>query len=217
MVLEAQELYRFFHSGDEEIKALRGVNVAFKAGELVSLMGPSGSGKSTLLHCLAGLDEPDGGMVKVFNEPMTRRPERQRADLRARYLGLMLQKNNVFDHLTVLQNIRFAQSKRSRAEIDLDEDIAERVGLAQRNHFLPPQLSGGERARAALAMAIAADPEIFLLDEPTGQVDMDTEKHLTWMFKRLCESGRCVIVATHNPSLAAACDRVITMRDGKVS
>ncbi|MBB4245634.1 MULTISPECIES: ATP-binding cassette domain-containing protein, partial [Rhizobium] len=100
-VLEAAELYRFYHAGDDEVVALRGVALALDAGEFTALRGPSGSGKSTLLACLAGLDEPDGGVVSVLGERMTRRPEPERARLRARHFGMLMQSGNLFDHLTV--------------------------------------------------------------------------------------------------------------------
>src|SRR4051794_23030214 len=103
--LVAHELYRFYHVGDDEMAALRGVDLELARGELVALMGPSGSGKSTLLACLAGLDEPDGGHVEVMGQRLSRRPEAVRAQLRARHLGVMMQSGNLFDHLTVAANI----------------------------------------------------------------------------------------------------------------
>src|SRR5690349_11129900 len=105
-VLETTELYRFFHAGDEEVVALRGVTIKLEAGAFTALQGPSGSGKSTLIACLAGIDEPDGGMVSVLGERLTRRPEPERSGLRARYFGVLMQSGNLFEHLTVANNIR---------------------------------------------------------------------------------------------------------------
>ena len=113
-VLDAHDLYRFFHAGDDETLALRGVSLAVKAGELVAVTGPSGSGKSTLPACLAGLDDPDGGMVYIAGEPLSRRPEPERAAMRARSIGMLFQSNNLFDHLTVRRNIELARDLRDR-------------------------------------------------------------------------------------------------------
>lgn len=215
-VLEAQELYRFFHSGEEEVKALRGVSLSLERGELVALMGPSGSGKSTLLHCLAGLDEPDGGYVWVQSHAMSRQPEVVRAQLRASQIGLMLQKNNLFEHLSVAENLGFVQKSTGNG-LPAPHDILEKLGIVARMSFLPQELSGGERARAALAMALASDPEVLLLDEPTAEVDRSTEDQMIAMLRYLCASGKSIIAATHNPALVNAADRILRLRDGKMT
>ncbi len=157
-LLEARELYRFYHAGDDETFALRGVSVTVRRGQLVAVVGPSGSGKSTLLSCLAGLDEPDGGHVAVAGRRMTRRAENVRAALRARWIGILLQSGNLLEHLTVAQNVRMAQRMGPRERRPDPEDLLERVGLAQRSGARPSTLSGGEAARAGLAIALANDP-----------------------------------------------------------
>ena len=117
-VLSAKNLYRFFHAGNEETQALRGVSLEVSPGDVVAISGPSGSGKSTLLACLAGLDEPDGGMVWVAGEPLSRRPEQDRAALRARSIGMLFQSNNLLDHFSVKGNIEFAQRLLGRPNRD---------------------------------------------------------------------------------------------------
>ena len=217
LALEARELYRFFHSGEEEVKALRGVDFSLAEGEMVALVGPSGSGKSTLLMCLSGLDEPDGGKVSIMSEPMSRKPEAAKARLRAKYLGLMQQKNNLFSHLTVAENMAFAQGIAGQQDTGKATNILNRFGIGERSNSLPGQLSGGEKARASLAAALAATPRILLLDEPTGEVDAQSENAILAYLADFCKEGGAVVTATHNETIARAASRVCIMRDGKLS
>lgn len=217
LALEARELYRFFHSGEEEVKALRGVDFSLAEGEMVALVGPSGSGKSTLLMCLSGLDEPDGGKVSIMSEPMSRKPEAAKARLRAKYLGLMQQKNNLFSHLTVAENMAFAQGIAGQQDTGKATNILNRFGIGERSDSLPGQLSGGEKARASLAAALAATPRILLLDEPTGEVDAQSENAILAYLADFCKEGGAVVTATHNETIARAASRVCIMRDGKLS
>ncbi len=215
-VLEAEELYRFYHSGDEEVKALRGVHLALGEGEMVALVGPSGSGKSTLLHCLAGLDEPDGGTVRVMDHVMSRRSEAEKLRLRSRYMGIMRQKDNLFAHLTVAENVALVQSLSKPNDAGMTEAIYARIGIAGRKSSLPSQLSGGERARAGLAVAMACQPSILLLDEPTGEVDAETETAILGLLTEYRRDGGAVIVATHNPAVARLATQTLSMKDGKI-
>jgi ABC transporter len=142
-VLEADDLFRFFHPGDAEVRALRGASLSLERGETIALVGPSGSGKSTLLACLAGLDEPDGGMVRIDGAPMSRRPESERARLRGASIGFLAQANNLFEHLSVAENIWLQMELRGAAREDV-RGLLGRVGLAERGHALPATLSGGK-------------------------------------------------------------------------
>jgi putative ABC transport system ATP-binding protein len=214
-LLEARELYRFYHSGDEEVKALRGVDVRIEPGEMVAFIGPSGSGKSTLLMCLAGLDEPDGGEVFVVGERMTRREEKFKTALRSRTMGIMLQTNNLFAHLNVTQNVNLSQTVFGDSDKDWAKAIVERLGIAARANALPAELSGGERARAALAVALARKPKILVLDEPTGEVDASAEAVILDVLHEHCTKGGAVVVATHNEALAKKASRVLPIKDGK--
>ena len=215
--LEANELYRFFHAGDEEVKALRGVDLVLNAGEMVALVGPSGSGKSTLLMCLAGLDEPDGGSVVVCNETMTRRSEIEKTRLRSKYIGVMLQKENLFAHLTVLENVHAAQAVNDTIDQSYAESILERIGMKGRSASLPAQLSGGERARAGLAVALSRKPAVLLLDEPTGEVDAETENDILKILHECRVGGTTIIIATHNTAVARSAGRTLTMKDGRLA
>lgn len=215
-VLEASELYRFYHAGDDEVVALRGVALTLDAGEFTALSGPSGSGKSTLLACLAGLDEPDGGVVSVLGERMTRRPEPERARLRARHFGMLMQSGNLFEHLTVRANIGLQMEISGDGRPGEIDDLVGGLGLDGLADVLPAHLSGGEAARAGLAVALAAKPQILLCDEPTAEVDAATEQLVINRLIENCRSGAAVLVVTHSAALAARADRIINIRDGGI-
>jgi putative ABC transport system ATP-binding protein len=215
--LQAASLYRFFHAGDEETLALQGVSVTVKPGELVAVTGPSGSGKSTLLACLAGLDEPDGGVVHVDGERLSRRTEEERARLRASHIGMLFQHSNLVGHLSVSDNVTLAQRLAGgRADGGRRRDVLDRCGLASRAHARPSQLSGGELARAGIAVALANAPAIILADEPTGELDEATAERILGLLRERAAAGAAVLVATHSPQVAAACDRTIRLRDGRL-
>ena len=169
-VLEAVDLYRFFHVGDEEIRALRGLSLALDRGEFVAVMGPSGSGKSTLLNILAGLDEPDGGHVTIDGARLSRRPDDEKARLRARHIGILMQTGNLFDHLTVAENIQLRRDIAGHPTIGDVRELADGLGIGARLDAMPSHLSGGEAARAGLAVALSSAPLILSLihiSEPT--------------------------------------------------
>jgi putative ABC transport system ATP-binding protein len=217
--LDARRLHRFFHTGDEEVFALADVSLTVASGEWVTISGPSGSGKSTLLACLAGLDEPDGGVVHVAGHRITGRPEPDRALLRARHLGMLYQYGNLFDHLTVAGNIRFVQQlARVAGALPSVPRLLADVGLPQRTAGAhPAELSGGEAARAGLAVALACGPAVLIADEPTGELDGATERLILQLLTARAAAGNAVLVASHSPALARAADRVVTLRDGQVA
>ena len=215
-IIEAEELYRFYHVGEGEIRALRGVSLRVESGEIVAIVGPSGSGKSTLLACLTGLDEPDGGRVMLGGHRLTRRPESERAALRAQNIGIFLQTGNLFDHLSVEENLRLAQrlgGKYDEARVDM---LISQFGLGRRRSARPIHISGGEAARAGLAVALVKEPVLVVADEPTGEVDAVTEKVLIEALLTYREQGGTLIIATHSEALAAHADRIIHLLDGKV-
>jgi putative ABC transport system ATP-binding protein len=216
--LEARNLYRFFRAGEEETLALRGVSLTVDPGTIVAVLGPSGSGKSTLLGCLAGLDEPAGGTVFVRGERVSHRPETERTKIRARRIGVLLQSGNLIQHLDLRGNVRVAQlaagapAPRRRTDV-----LLERVGLAARHHAYPTELSGGELARAGLAVALANDPDVVLADEPTGELDGDTEQLVIQLLAEHAGRGAGLVVVTHSVEVARMADRVLTLTDGQLS
>jgi putative ABC transport system ATP-binding protein len=217
-VLEANDLYRFYHVGDDETFALRGVSLTVTAGEILAVVGPSGSGKSTLLACLAGLDEPDGGSVSVAGARITRRPEARRAELRARWIGVLQQSGNLLDHLSVANNVAAARAlmrKTDRPQASIASLLAD-VGLAERAHARPTTLSGGEAARAGLAVALANDPPLLLADEPTGEVDEANEQLILDLLRRRAAAGQAVVIVTHSTHAATEADRVVHLDDGRI-
>lgn len=211
--LEAVDLYRFYHAGDDETLALRGVSLAVMPGELVAVVGPSGSGKSTLLACLAGLDDPDGGVVRVRGERMSRRSEASRATLRAANIGLLLQSGNLIEHLSVLENVELAGSLSHGKGLPARQLLAE-VGLANKASARPSRLSGGEAARAGLAVALAGSPAVLLADEPTGEVDAENEHAIVKFLLGEAARGTAIVVMTHSARFASAATRVLQMSDG---
>lgn len=215
-VLEAFDLYRFYHIGDEETLALRGVSLHVEAGEIVVVMGPSGSGKSTLLSCLVGLDEPDGGRVELMGKRISRRPEAERAALRAADIGILLQSRNLFDQLSVKENMRLQMRLAHRQNERRLNTLIDVVGLRDRHRARPSQLSGGEAARAALAVALSTNPRVLVADEPTGEVDSETEKDILRLLETHREEGGATLIATHSAALAQHADRVIHIFDGRI-
>ena len=214
--IEAFELYRFFHAGDSETLALRGVSLRVEDGEMVALLGASGSGKSTLLNCLAGLDEPDGGHVDLLGERLTRRPEAQRARRRATSIGIVMQAYNLIPALSVTDNIVLALQLGGKTDRARAGRLLEQLGLAGHASAPTAQLSGGEVARAGLAVALAAAPKVLLADEPTGEVDAVTEALVLAVFDEQRAAGTAILIATHSEALAAHADRVVRMRDGRI-
>jgi putative ABC transport system ATP-binding protein len=215
-VLRARELYRFYRVGDEETLALRGVSLAVPSGKLLTVAGPSGSGKSTLLACLAGLDEPDGGSVYIGETRISHRPEHERSALRARHIGTLFQNANLLEHLTIRRNLDLVQriaGARDRARADA---LLDAVGLTRRGGARPSELSGGEAVRAGLAVALANDPAVLVADEPTGELDGQTEAEVLKLIRDQANRGAAVVVASHSAVVAAMADQVVRLKDGQV-
>ena len=216
-VLEAHSLYRFFHAGEDETLALQGVSLALEPGDLVAVTGPSGSGKSTLLACLAGLDEPDGGSVIVDGRRLSRRPEEERARIRGARIGMLFQQANLVGHLSVADNLALAQRiGDGTAGAEWLGQVLERCGIDHRASARPSQLSGGELARAGLAVALANDPAVILADEPTGELDSLTADRILSLLRDRADAGSAVLIVTHSSEVAATADREIRLLDGRI-
>jgi putative ABC transport system ATP-binding protein len=213
--VEARSLYRFYRAGDEETLALQGVSLTVQSGEFVAVAGPSGSGKSTLLACLAGMDNPDGGSVRIAGERISHRPEPEQARIRGCHIGMLFQDSNLFDHLTVAENVAIVRALLGRTHIE-SFDVLGQLDLSDRASAYPGQLSGGELARAGLAVALANAPTALLADEPTGELDTVTEALVLGLLSEAAARGTAIVVASHSPAIAAAAARVVRLDDGRV-
>jgi putative ABC transport system ATP-binding protein len=201
------------------VRALRGVDLNIAAGEFVAIMGPSGCGKSTLLNLIAGLDIADEGEITIADEKVTGRNEDELARMRRRHIGIVFQFFNLLEGMTVLENVVLpaviAGTKRRAAETRA-RDMLDLLGLSDKARELPGVLSGGQRQRLAIARALANEPTLLLADEPTGALDSAGGLEVLELFKRLHADGQTILMVTHNDEVAAAGDRIVRMRDGRI-
>jgi ABC-type lipoprotein export system ATPase subunit len=213
--LVANDLRRSFRIGSRRIEVLRGISLSVAHGEAVFLCGASGAGKTTLLYTLAGLERPESGAVEFEGRRLYTGSASSQAELRNKKMGFVFQGYFLLPELTALENVMLpgmisGKRKRAVAEASLSD-----VGLAERLHHLPAELSGGEQQRVAIARAIINEPKIILADEPTGNLDTKNSEIVLSMLRRLNqELGQTIVMITHNPEAAAYSHRVVHMRDG---
>ena len=206
-------------SRTEKLQVLRGINVEFKRGEFVAVLGESGCGKSTFMNILGGLDQNYTGSIVLDGEFLKDYSEKKLDDYRKSRVGLVFQNYNLISHMTVKENIEVAMTmsniggdeRRARTQ-----EVLAQVGLTEYADKLPNRLSGGQRQRVAIARALANAPEILLADEPTGALDKDSAEQVIQILKHIAESGKLVIVVTHSQKVAAACSRILTIDDGVI-
>jgi ABC-type lipoprotein export system ATPase subunit len=220
LVMEARGLYHIYREADVETIALRGAALVLEPATWTSIMGPSGSGKSTLVYVLAGLVEPTGGSVVVEGRDITRLPPTDRARWRRKRVGVVLQRDNLHPLLDVGDNIELPLRLEGRPRPQIRSRVAElldEVGLVERRRHRGGQLSGGEAQRAAIAVALAPEPQVLLADEPTGELDEATASGVLDLLGDLrTREGASLLTVTHNPQVAERADRRLTMRDGEI-
>ncbi|GEM_PF-321124 len=213
--LELDDLFKIYREREIETVALRGASLTVSPGEFVAIVGPSGSGKSTLLGIIAGLTAPSAGKVFIEGRNIAALSEDERAELRRRRIGIVLQSNNLIPFLSARENVELAMAESGDADRQRATALLERVGLGDRLDHRPARLSGGEQQRAAIAVALANDPAILLADELTGELDSVTAAHIMALLAELnAEHATAIILVTHNLALAAQATRAVRMLDG---
>lgn len=218
-LIEIKKLSKTYESGEECVLALTSLDLEIERGEFISVMGPSGSGKSTLLTILGGLNHPTEGDVVVDEIPIYKLPLERLADFRREYLGFIFQSFQLIPYLTVMENVMLPLSiteRSNREQIEMAEEIIEKIGLKGKEKRLPDQLSGGEQERVAIARALVNSPPILLADEPTGNLDSKTGKEIMDLFRSLNEEGQTIVMVTHNPENVSFSSRTIYLRDGTI-
>lgn len=217
-ILKTENLWKVYRTGKVEVPALRGVDVEVMPGEFVSIMGPSGCGKSTLLHLIGGLAQSTRGRVLLDGNDLAAMSDSARTLLRRHKVGFVFQRFNLLPTLDAYHNIALAQHIHGNGfDPHRFELVANLLGLTQRLHHKPSELSGGEQQRVALARAIISEPKIVLADEPTGNLDTKTSENVLSLLRELNKDlGQTIVMITHNPEAAAYGHRVLHMRDGLI-
>jgi len=214
-----ESVSRSYPRTDRDVRALVDVSFQVDRGDFVAVTGPSGSGKSTLLHILALLDRATSGSYRLDGEDVSALDDGSRSRLRNRRIGLVFQAFQLVPHLTVAENVELPLAYRGLAPADRRRRALvalERVGLAARLTHLPDELSGGEQQRTAIARALAAEPDLLLADEPTGNLDEAATETVLGLFREIHAAGATVVVVTHNPRVAATAERSYEMREGSL-
>jgi len=218
-LIKIQDMYKIYHIGDNEIRAIDGVNVSIEMGEYVAIVGQSGSGKSTLMNMIGCLDVPTSGLYQFCGYDTSKLSDNSLSEIRNREIGFVFQGFNLIPSLTAYENVELPLIYRgvgSRDRRKLALDAINKVGLSDRMHHMPTQMSGGQQQRIAIARAIVAGPKLILADEPTGNLDSRSSTEIMKLFELLNKSGRTVVLVTHDMNVAEMANRVIEIHDGEI-
>lgn len=213
--VEIKDVVKEYKTGEIIIKAADGMNFSFEKGEFVVIVGPSGAGKTTVLNILGGMDKLTSGNVIVDGKDISRYSNRELTTYRRHDIGFVFQFYNLVQNLTALENVELA-GQICKNPLDAKK-VLESVGLKERMKNFPAQLSGGEQQRVSIARAIAKNPKLLLADEPTGALDYQTGKAILKLLQDTCKKGMTVVVITHNQAIAPMANRIIKIKNGKVS
>jgi putative ABC transport system ATP-binding protein len=220
-LVEIKDVYKSFPVGDGEVTVLKGISFDVDNGEFVSIVGPSGNGKTTLLNMITGIDRPTGGEVIVTGKEIHNMSENKLAAWRGKHVGIVFQFFQMLPSLSLLQNIilpmDFAKKYKRREKRERAMHLLEIVGLADQANKLPSMVSGGQQQRAAIARALANDPDLMVADEPTGNLDTRTANDVFDLFLKLVDEGKTMLMVTHNKELSRRVPRVVEITNGKIT
>lgn len=218
-MLALKEIHITYGKGDGAVHALRGVDMEVERGELLAVTGKSGCGKSTLLNILGGVCKPTGGSYFFEGKEVSQFSARQLADFRNQKIGFVVQHFALIQDMTVFQNIALPLRYRGYSRKKIEErvyELLDQFELGEKENTIPPELSGGQCQRTAIARAVAGHPELLLADEPTGALDEETGGKILRIFQKLNQNGMTIIIVTHDGEIAAGCQRRVHMRDGMI-
>jgi putative ABC transport system ATP-binding protein len=223
-LISIDQLHKVFRRGDEEIHAIRSMDLSINPGEFIAITGTSGSGKSTLLYILGLLDKPSSGRYILQGSPVENLSDSERAHLRNKFMGFVFQSFHLLPRATALRNVMMPLVYAATYDTPIPEDEQRRratealtiVGLADRLNHQPNELSGGQRQRVAIARAIVNNPKLLFADEPTGNLDSKSGKEILALFERLNKEGVTIIMVSHDPSIAERAERKLVLRDGEL-
>jgi len=218
-IIHLENIQKSYYLGKQELKVLKGISLEIFKNEYVALMGPSGSGKSTLMNILGCLDSPTAGRYILNGEDVSKMQDDDLADVRNKEIGFVFQQFNLLPRLTAAENVALpliynGTTKKIRTEYALE--MLDRVGLAERSHHKPNELSGGQNQRVAIARALVNNPSIILADEPTGNLDSKTSIEIMHIFDKIQAEGNTVILVTHEEDIAEYARRIIRLKDGVI-
>jgi putative ABC transport system ATP-binding protein len=219
-IIRMSGIRKVYDTGKIKVEALAGIDLDVHPGEFVAIVGPSGSGKSTLMNLVGCLDTPTEGIYEIGGDNVAGVTRDELAEIRNRRVGFVFQNFNLLPHITAQENVELPMlfggiSPRERRKRAVD--LLTRVGLGDRAHHKPTELSGGQMQRVAIARALAMDPDILLADEPTGNLDTSSGTDIMSIFTELWQSGRTLVIITHDPALAKRASRIVEIRDGRIT
>jgi putative ABC transport system ATP-binding protein len=218
-MIQLTDVHKYYQMGEVRVEALDGIHLTVEKGEFMVILGPSGSGKTTLLNMIGALDTPSGGEIRINGTILTDMKRSQQFGFRRETVGFIFQTFNLFPSLTALENVQYVLDVvgKKNGSGGLAVKALADVGLADRMHHFPHQLSGGEQQRVAIARALAKDAPVILADEPTGELDFRTGVQILGLLKQQAEAGKSVVIVTHNREIARVADRVVELHDGQVA
>jgi putative ABC transport system ATP-binding protein len=217
MTIRLENITKTYAMGKRELTVLKGINLQIKKGELVAIMGPSGSGKSTMLNLMGCLDKPSSGSYYFEDREVSRLSSSELARIRGQKVGFIFQTFNLLSRLTALANVELGLTYAGGVNRKLAIEALAKVGLAERIHHRPIELSGGEQQRVAIARAIVKNPSLFLADEPTGQLDSHSGEEVISILTSLhAEHGITLVLVTHDMNIARHCQRIVQIKDGEI-